>query len=142
MDEAKQSIASDEAYSEVIHSQRVQEHQKQCAELTAIYSIKNRKYRDSYHRTYTEYGNPVICLRLEDKFLRLKALVLHGEEGTSDESIEDTLLDMANYAIMARMELRLKREAAEPKGVSRLEPVCADSFCADDKREAESGDKE
>lgn len=39
---------------------------------------------------------------------RLESLVLHGEQRVSDESIIDTLNDMANYAVMTRMELEAK----------------------------------
>ena len=50
----------------------------------------------------------MLLIRLSDKMNRLESLVLHGEQQVSDESIIDTLNDMANYAVMARMELEAK----------------------------------
>ena len=47
------------------------------------------------------------CIRLEDKLNRLKSLTVNNKaQQVNDESIEDTLLDLANYAIMAVMELK------------------------------------
>lgn len=55
-----------------------------------------------------EYGNPVLCIRLEDKLGRAKSLLLGDQDDfptDNKESVVDTLLDLANYAIMAAMEL-------------------------------------
>ena len=49
---------------------------------------------------------PVI--RLEDKLSRLKTLI--KSENKVDESIEDTLMDLANYAIMTLIELRVENK--------------------------------
>lgn len=42
---------------------------------------------------------------LPDKFNRLENLILNGECEIKDESIKDTLMDLANYAIMLYMEV-------------------------------------
>lgn len=73
--------------------------------MTEIYTAKNIKYGNSFSKTYKEYGKPVLCLRLEDKLARAKQLLLKNVEGSTDESVIDTLIDMANYAIMAVIEL-------------------------------------
>ena len=58
----------------------------------------------------TEYGLIMPVIRLEDKFNRFKKLALNnGEAKVKDESIEDTLLDMANYALMTVIEMRNKK---------------------------------
>lgn len=44
-------------------------------------------------------------MRLSDKFNRLENLMLNGECEITDESIKDTLIDLANYAIMLYMEV-------------------------------------
>ena len=49
------------------------------------------------------------CIRLEDKLNRLKSL-LKKESLVTDEKIEDTLMDLANYAIMTLIELDIKNE--------------------------------
>lgn len=44
-------------------------------------------------------------IRLGDKFNRFKSLSKGNEWHVKDESIRDTLLDLANYAILTVMEL-------------------------------------
>lgn len=44
-------------------------------------------------------------IRLSDKLNRFKALSRNGNQQVSDESLRDTLLDLANYAIMTVMEM-------------------------------------
>lgn len=50
----------------------------------------------------------MVRIRLGDKFNRFKTLSKGSEQKVSDESIRDTLLDLANYAIMTVMELDLE----------------------------------
>ena len=45
------------------------------------------------------------CIRLEDKLNRLKSLNFSRTIKVKNESIEDTLMDLANYAIMTLIEL-------------------------------------
>ena len=85
--------------------ENVQKFVEKCKIMADIYEQKNKKYGNSFSKTYQEYGKPVLCIRLEDKLSRIKQLLLNGQEGTADESVTDTLIDMANYAIMAVMEL-------------------------------------
>ena len=44
-------------------------------------------------------------IRLEDKLSRLDRLTSGAEQKVKDESIRDTLMDLANYTIMTLMEL-------------------------------------
>ena len=88
-----------------IKPENVQKFVEKCKIMADIYERKNKKYGNSFTKTYQEYGKPVLCIRLEDKLSRIKQLLLNGQEGTADESVTDTLIDMANYAIMAVMEL-------------------------------------
>ena len=49
-----------------------------------------------------------VCIRLDDKIRRLKSLNKQLQNGTvnmDDESIRDTLLDLANYSILSIIEL-------------------------------------
>lgn len=43
----------------------------------------------------------VLCIRIGDKFSRLMGFVSKEKLRVKDESIRDTLLDMANYALIA-----------------------------------------
>ena len=82
-------------------------HKKICDELNSIYEKKNSDYGDSFGKSFIEYGMTMPCIRLEDKLLRLKSLTVNKkDQQVNDESIEDTLLDLANYAIMSLIEMR------------------------------------
>lgn len=87
-------------------------HEKICNELTSLYRRKNADYGDSFGKSYKEYGMAMPCIRLEDKLNRLKSLT-RKEAQVADESVEDTLSDLANYAIMTIIEMRMKSGAKE-----------------------------
>ena len=81
-------------------------HKKIAEELTALYVRKNADYGDSFHRSYLDWGMPMAAIRLGDKYNRLVSLVKNkGDTQVKDESLRDTLIDLANYAIMTVMEL-------------------------------------
>jgi hypothetical protein len=84
----------------------ITKHKKICAELSALYERKNHDYGDSFHLSYLEEGMAMPRIRLGDKFNRFKTLTKGKRPGeVKDESIRDTLLDLANYAIMTIIEL-------------------------------------
>ena len=84
---------------------KTQLHKNICNYLTETYESKNKDYGDSFSKQFQEYGLISSAIRLEDKLSRFKNLI-KNEAQVKDESIEDTLLDMANYAILTVMELR------------------------------------
>ena len=94
-----------------LEPENVVHHRAICNELNSLYERKNRDYGDSFHKTWLEEGAAAARLRIGDKFNRYKELSRGKERLVVDETIEDTLIDMANYSIMALMEHR--REAEE-----------------------------
>lgn len=80
-------------------------HQELLDYIHKLYIAKNKDYGSSVHDTYIKYGFTSYLVRLEDKLNRAK-IISQGEAKVSDEKLEDTLLDLANYAILAVMELR------------------------------------
>ena len=84
---------------------KVEMHKALCEELNRIYAKKNHDYGDSFHQTFLEEGMAMPRIRLSDKLSRFKALTRTGGQEVNDESIRDTLLDLANYALMTAMEL-------------------------------------
>lgn len=80
-------------------------HRDICDELVALYERKNHDYGDSFHKSYQEFGLTMVCIRLDDKINRLKSLT-KSTALVKDETIGDTLMDLANYAIMAIIERR------------------------------------
>ena len=82
----------------------VEKHRQICNTLTALYERKNADYGDSFHKSYEEWGLPMAAIRLGDKYSRFCNLIKNPAK-VEDESIRDTLIDLANYAIMTVMEL-------------------------------------
>ena len=79
--------------------------------LNELYAKKNADYGDSFHDTYVEEGMAMARIRLSDKLNRFKSLTKSGNQQVNDESVRDTLLDLANYAIMTVIEMD-REEAA------------------------------
>lgn len=75
-------------------------------EMYEIYIAKNSDYGSSVSDTYKDFGLVSFLVRMQDKMNRLKTLN-NKESLVKDEKIEDTLLDLANYSILALIELRL-----------------------------------
>lgn len=66
---------------------------------------KNHDYGDSFGQSFRDYGLLAGLIRMEDKFNRLKTLARGAGQEVVDESITDTLRDLANYAIMTLLEM-------------------------------------
>lgn len=81
---------------------RVEKHRQICEQLNKIYEQKNSDYGNSFGETFNKLGIISAVTRISDKYNRLCSLATKSEEErmVKDESIKDTLLDLANYAIM------------------------------------------
>lgn len=88
-------------------------------EMYEIYKAKNADYGDSVHNTFLEYGLLSFLVRMEDKISRLRSLTLKGkkEQRVKNESILDTLQDLANYAILAIIELEEQADTKNSEGI-------------------------
>lgn len=93
------------AYSEQMHQKKVNAFEDVTTSLRNIYDAKNRDYGDSFSQSFEEEGMAMVRIRLGDKLNRLKNLTRGAEQQVKDESVRDTLMDLANYAIMTIMEL-------------------------------------
>ena len=89
---------------------KIERHKKWCDNLHALYEIKNKAYGDSFGDTFDRLGIISAVTRITDKYNRLVNLATHPEIDENDESIIDTLVDLANYAIMTAMELEIEKE--------------------------------
>lgn len=85
--------------------EKIEVHKELLDGLHNLYITKNRDYGDSVHDTYEKYGLVSFLVRLEDKLNRARTLSKQAAV-VQDEKIEDTLMDMANYAILAVIELK------------------------------------
>ena len=88
--------------------EKIEAHKELLDGLHNLYVTKNRDYGDSVHDTYEKYGLVSFLVRLEDKLNRARTLSKQAAV-VQDEKIEDTLMDMANYAILAVIELKGER---------------------------------
>lgn len=88
--------------------EKIEVHKELLDSLHNLYIAKNRDYGDSVHDTYEKYGLVSFLVRLEDKLNRARTLS-RQDAVVQDEKIEDTLMDMANYAILAVIELKGER---------------------------------
>ena len=78
------------------------------SKMADVYAAKNHDYGDSFARLRERY--PIsILIRLMDKLNRLDTLLTGETAQVKDESIDDTLLDLANYAVMELVERRMER---------------------------------
>ena len=75
-------------------------------EMLELYKRKNTDYGSSVSDTYRDFGLVSFLVRIQDKLNRLKTLSKQ-ESLVKDEKIEDTLIDLANYSILALIELKL-----------------------------------
>ena len=76
--------------------------------MADVYAAKNHDYGNSFLFTRERYPNAIL-IRLFDKLNRLDTLI-GGESAKVDESIDDTLVDLANYAVMELVERRMDVE--------------------------------
>lgn len=68
-------------------------------EVADTLTKKNHDYGDSFHNQYVKFGDVSTVIRLWDKIERIESL-LTKDAKVVNESIEDTLKDIAGYAIL------------------------------------------
>ena len=93
-------ISTKKAYENI--NSNTNNHLSICGRLNKTYAEKNKRYGDSFTESINRYGDKSILTRLLDKFTRVETILLNDYDEL-DESVEDTLLDLANYCIMSVM---------------------------------------
>lgn len=69
-----------------------------------LFTKKNADYGDAI----AKYGVIGVLMRIQDKLQRAVSITKNGINLVNDEGIQDTLLDLHNYAAMALMLLNEK----------------------------------
>lgn len=77
-------------------------------EMKELHAKKDKDYGSAFHKSFEEFGVTAGVVRLNDKMERVKSLVKNGKAEVKDESILDTLKDLASYAVMLYVELKNK----------------------------------
>ena len=85
--------------------EKIKFHKQLLDNLHELYKTKNSDYGDSVHDTYIKYGLTSYLVRIEDKINRARTLYQRGNQKVLDEKMTDTLLDAANYLILAVIDL-------------------------------------
>lgn len=101
--------------------ERVERHLAVATGLNDLYARKNHDYGNSFAQQRLRRKDSIL-VRLYDKYLRIEQL-MNSEAKVKDESIEDTLLDLADYCIMEVVERAIEKEA-EYKANQHFAPVC------------------
>ena len=100
----KQNVEKADSEVRVFNMDKIQRHQELLNIMHELYVAKNHDYGDSVHNTYLKYGLTSFLVRLEDKLNRAR-VISQKKQLVKDEKIKDTLLDLANYATLAVLEL-------------------------------------
>lgn len=79
-------------------------HKNVCKMIHKVYLQKNEEYGDSFGELYDELGDMSALVQVLHKVNRAKQIVQNGGD------LEDTVLDLANYAIMWYMEIGGKHD--------------------------------
>ena len=78
--------------------------------MSDIFIRKNHDYGNSFEQSLNEEGLTASRIRMGDKWNRYKQLSKGVKAQVNDESIKDTLIDIATYAIMTIMWLDKQQE--------------------------------
>ena len=96
---------------------KLKRHEELCNEIHDTYIAKNNDYGDSVHDLMEKLGPITLVTRLGDKYNRICSLLQKGLENqkVKSESILDTFLDLANYAIIGYIEMEQYLKNKEEK---------------------------
>lgn len=97
-------------------------HEEFCAEMVRITKAKNHDYTGTNPDPFANFRgveNGGICsteqgflVRMHDKMARISSFVQQGVLAVKDESIEDTLKDLANYSALLAGYIKSKKQEA------------------------------
>ena len=81
-------------------------HADLCTQMHELCVEKNKRYGDSFSKTVQQYGLISALTRMSDKWNRIETLILGRADKSADESLVDSLIDLANYCIMTVCEIQ------------------------------------
>lgn len=93
-----------------------------CKQMVELHEKKNTDYGNAFSDAYRKCGNGYAVGLLYNQVNRLISLLCKDkEQHVNDESVDDTLKDLASYAIMLKMELDKKRRSESMRGEIRFD---------------------
>ena len=90
-------------------------------ELSSLYKDKNTNYGNSFGELYEDLGPISGLVPLHNKLNRLKHLITTENKDNKFESIEDTIKDLASYAIMNLIEFERYRDKQDIKTIKPID---------------------
>lgn len=99
-------------------------HEEMTRKMNEITKAKNADYTgaagDDPFANFSRVGSLGVCspeqgfmVRILDKYMRINSFVQKGFLNVKEESVEDTLLDLANYAILFAGYLKSTKKAVD-----------------------------
>lgn len=88
----------------------MEEYEKIVTETVKLCKRKNADYGSSVQDTYEKFGDISYLVRITDKYNRICSLLQNGKAEVEDESITDTIVDLANYCFLWASSRNLKVE--------------------------------
>jgi soluble cytochrome b562 len=88
-------------------------HDQCAARAKALMEKKNKDYAKESDplRNFRRHGLKGFVVRMDDKMARLDNFVENGTLAVSDESVEDSLIDLLNYSVLMLAMLQEQRSA-------------------------------
>ena len=98
-------------YIAVTPQQKIARHKQFCTGLSNLYATKNHDYGDAFAIARQEQP-ATFLVHLFEKYNRLATLTKTDVQ-VSDETVEDTIRDIANYCIMELVERSFEKDACD-----------------------------
>ena len=103
--------------------QEIKEFERLTRMMAGTFKQKRNDYGQSTTETFEKFGPVSMLTRMHDKMARLdRILGQNVVRQVNDERVDDTLLDLANYALITIIELdkeKMRYVSAVDKGESR-----------------------
>ena len=108
LDEVKETLQKTlDKVKEPVENEFMEEYKKIVTETMELCVKKNKDYGSSVEDTFEKFGDISYLVRITDKYNRICSL-LNREGEVKDESIDDTIRDMANYSFLWLASRNLK----------------------------------
>lgn len=84
-------------------------------QMEDTFNRKNKDYGNSFSDLYKEIGMPYAYGHIKEKINRIGSIMKNGKSEVLNESIDDSLLDCANYCVLTLIERKKNVEAGKEK---------------------------
>lgn len=102
-------------FSKEDYEKDVKEFEELTTKMLETFKKKRNDYGPSSRLTYNLFGADSMAVRMFDKLLRFANLTTKGHKQlVNDESVIDTLVDLANYALITVIEYKYYRDIVVP----------------------------